>query len=778
MRILINKRSDFTNNATMGEVYNNKEGNDGAAGEEETFDKTVSCMPTGLLGVSGRGNSSQSNSSRSGRNKKFDKSKFPEGHPNSNNPSVTAAADTEEATAATTDKKKKGLLSFLSSRKSNKDVDLNMTGDDDESVELPLEENKYNVNALNVPVLDDDQDGPGVDKDVDQLLDDPYAELEGRQYPSNSTSKEALMNDPEYDEEEDSKKRFLMGLVSKSFFLLGAILFLVLAVHDLKRVKNAGPPSEADLAAAANTQDNMGIAFVNASVSTTTSQDRSGVGLNNEATVENTWGVQRKSHNHHNTNSRHLQSSQNWYTEYWANLPGTIKEAAVLLGYDSQTWDAGDSVYTDRLYWHQLTSAQQEAAALVFNYNESSWNDFVDRFWENMANTPAPSFGSGTEAPTFAPDPKDTFYKNIWWDNLPTNVQDAAATLAYTKDSWDNDEWVLTKSLFWSQLTEEERNAADTMGYNEETWNEQNGGQTPPPIPASDESEENEDAGNANNGSDGDIVDDQDGSDNQGGDDTGSDDTTGVDGDGEGENGEGKDATKKNEVSSLVVNIIGEYPPESRGAKYRALYICAAICMMLVGILDGLQQKLAFHAVMILAGITGIMAGSFTMFKDENALNVCHSLSTHFFLLQAVLLIYSRLLLTYDNVVRKTLAVGDGLFAIGALMNVVVSYLRYDDTTESMGRAAVAAAVFWCIAALIYVGVTIVFWTRKTKSWKNNSEVQEDEVSIAESCNVVPSGDGGGECEIAYHEPTAEARKDALLQSSTDGNNENRKEEC
>lgn len=768
VRILINKRSDYTNNAIMGEFSRE----DTSAVEDGTTRTTLSIPNTST----GNGSSSRSRSQSSAR--KFDKKKLPNGHPtptknsstNSDNVNNNNDKDTVVAEDGENPSKKKGLLSFLSRGEGCTINNDTMVEGDDESVELPISDHKYDVKALRVPsILDQDNvKDEEVVQDVDTLLDDPYAELEGRKkQQQRQRGPEALMNDPDYEQEENSKKRFLMGLLSKTLFMIGAILFLVLATHDLKRVKNVGPSASViesneaatSALAAAATQEDLDINVNSTADIRAFKADRAFDG--NVATDTHVWGTRRG-----------LQQT-NWFTEFWVNLPANIKEAAMLLGYNQGKWDNAEPVYSDRLFWDQLTPGQKGAAALVFGYNERTWNDYVQRFMENLRDTSAPTF-KGTDAPSFAPDAPDPnkamFYKNLWWNQLPADVQQAAADLGHTEVSWNNEDPLLTNSLFWDQLTDVERAAAETMGYNQETWDAaSNGG----PLTANDEkegAEAEEEEGTAsdtefgNNDTSG-TNDENETETEADGDDSNASNSTemGMDGDNEDDSGEGQ----RNDVSSLVVNIVGKYPPEPRATKYQALYISAAFLVMIVGILDGFQQKLAFHAVMVLAGITGVMAGGFVMLRNANAFNICHSVSVHLFLLQAILLIYSRLLLTYDNVVRKTLGAADGLFAIGALVNVVVSYLRYDATTVPMARAAVAAGVFWVIAGLVYVGVTILFWTRTNNSWKSkqgSSIADDDEHSIAESCNVVPSGDGGEECEISYRgspmpEPSSSKRR-------------------
>jgi len=612
---------------------------------------------------------------------------------------------------------------------------------------------KYNTGAGAPSMLDQDDDVDADDieeeekeeedsniRDVNNLLEDPYAELEGRQYAGKDPDKnnttvsttEALMNDRDYEQEQEAKRELCIVFLSKMVFLVGAILFLVLAVQDLQRIQTKNTISTSS--SGATESNSMPVFQTNNTTAVEARNDDNEISDGTQKVADtHIWETRYLQQ----VEEEEEQEATNWYTEYWDELPPVIREAAMLLGYDQQTWDAAGSVYTDRLYWHQLTTEQQQAAILVFGYNEMTWNNFVEKFLENLATTPAPSLAvaSGTtENPTFAPvedqqqqeegatptADNDVYFKNLWWNQLPLEVQQAATTLGYTEETWNADQDPLFFNLFWDQLTGEEQEAASTMGYTQTTWDASKRGGNGGPNPSQNEANNNQGEEDQNLG--------------------------------------GEENSENNDISSIIVgnnDMRTNFPPEARGVQYQTVYIFAALCMVLVGILDGCQQKLAFHVVMVLAGITGVMAGGFTMFSNKNAFHACHSLSTHFFLLQTIFVIFSRLLLTYDNIVRKTLAVGDGLFAGGALVNVVVSYLRYDTTTPAMAKSAVAASIFWCVAGLIYVGITILFWMRQNKTWKYDERRNGDgdESSIAESCVLqVPSG--GGECEISYQEPS------------------------
>ncbi|KAG7368668.1 MATE efflux family protein [Nitzschia inconspicua] len=61
-------------------------------------------------------------------------------------------------------------------------------------------------------------------------------------------------------------------------------------------------------------------------------------------------------------------------------------------------------------------------------------------------------------------------YDEFDWDDLPSNIQEAAATLGYTEELWNNDQEPNTSDKEWDLLTEEEKKAAAVLGFNRKKW--------------------------------------------------------------------------------------------------------------------------------------------------------------------------------------------------------------------------------------------------------------------------------------------------------------------
>jgi hypothetical protein len=203
--------------------------------------------------------------------------------------------------------------------------------------------------------------------------------------------------------------------------------------------------------------------------------------------------------------------------------------------------------------------------------------------------------------------------------------------------------------------------------------------------------------------------------------------------------------------ASMIISTQGGYVGSgAHGRKYQILYCIAAACFIVVGILDSQREKLGYHAMMMLAGLFGMLSGGLIR-ENEYVSSICHSLSVHFFLVQALLVIYNRLPVTWDPVIRKVLWVADILFTVSALLNIVLSYLYYKDTEDmsvAMATTAVISAVFWCHTAIIYLAVTVLFW-KKSQKTEGNDKMEED--SVQNSCSVVPNGDG--EMDVVYDRP-------------------------
>ena len=76
-----------------------------------------------------------------------------------------------------------------------------------------------------------------------------------------------------------------------------------------------------------------------------------------------------------------LGSWEEFYNDYdWDELPKErssdeedVKAAAKALGYNEDAWDDDEEVSTDSLAWANLTTTEQEAAA-VMGYDECLWD--------------------------------------------------------------------------------------------------------------------------------------------------------------------------------------------------------------------------------------------------------------------------------------------------------------------------------------------------------------------------------------------------------------------
>merc|ERR1711937_873555 len=63
-------------------------------------------------------------------------------------------------------------------------------------------------------------------------------------------------------------------------------------------------------------------------------------------------------------------------------------------------------------------------------------------------------------------------YNEFDWDDLPDNIQDAAADLGYNKWIWESDDLQPeSDDKSWDELASVERKAATVLGYNKKMWN-------------------------------------------------------------------------------------------------------------------------------------------------------------------------------------------------------------------------------------------------------------------------------------------------------------------
>ncbi|KAG7369248.1 hypothetical protein IV203_031991 [Nitzschia inconspicua] len=61
-------------------------------------------------------------------------------------------------------------------------------------------------------------------------------------------------------------------------------------------------------------------------------------------------------------------------------------------------------------------------------------------------------------------------YDDYDWDELPKDVQEAAALLGYNKKLWDTDKEPDECDVYWRELSAEQQAAAAKLGYDQKEW--------------------------------------------------------------------------------------------------------------------------------------------------------------------------------------------------------------------------------------------------------------------------------------------------------------------
>ncbi|KAL3937928.1 MAG: hypothetical protein SGARI_001941, partial [Bacillariaceae sp.] len=198
-----------------------------------------------------------------------------------------------------------------------------------------------------------------------------------------------------------------------------------------------------------------------------------------------------------------------------------------------------------------------------------------------------------------------------------------------------------------------------------------------------------------------------------------------------------------------------EFPNEDYAAwvsQYMVLYFVAALGFLVTGILEVYAAKghfwsIVLYSVMILAALFGI-ASAMMVNKDEYVSIVLNAVSVHLFAVEAIAIIIQRCkslqtvgleeesLDDKGHYVRDScvglsilswLLVGDFCFFLGTSGDVVLSYFYIfeQDYIEHAG-AAIATAVFWLLASLIYLAATN-HELHQTKNYFKESGLREKE---------------------------------------------------
>lgn len=140
-----------------------------------------------------------------------------------------------------------------------------------------------------------------------------------------------------------------------------------------------------------------------------------------------------------------------------------------------------------------------------------------------------------------------------------------------------------------------------------------------------------------------------------------------------------------------------------------------ALCFVVVGAVDYCNTKKGIHIALILAGIFGVVAAA-TSKSNVTASLVCNLLSAHLFLLESLQWIWGHCMRTKldKNDSRQysllTAELGDAFFALGAMIDVVLSYIYLADKeqeemintqTSATTKGEVTSAILWFLAAVL-----------------------------------------------------------------------------
>jgi len=347
-------------------------------------------------------------------------------------------------------------------------------------------------------------------------------------------------------------------------------------------------------------------------------------------------------------------------------LPLEIQDAYSVLGYDATLWDAGGAVEVDDYYWDQMSPEQQEAA-LFIGYTKAAWDvgeegttaptlEQTEEPTANATEPPAVATAATTNSNSEDIEPEAVeagYYEDFDWDELSPRVQEAAVALGYDKALWNVGGVAKSDDFWWDELSPKQQTAAAILGYDKYSWN---------------------------------------GVDPETGETTATDDYVSYDDD-----------------YVFQVKATGTWV-----SKYMILYFSAALCFVFVGVLDLIREKHAFHVLMIIAGLAGV-ASAMMVEKDVRVSDILNLVSVHFFMLEAFTLFGSHkreALATSDSESRfmaTLLAFADLLFGVGALVDVIMSYLFFfDDTSDwdtNLSLVSIAASVLWLLCSLIYIAV-------------------------------------------------------------------------
>ncbi|KAI2509035.1 hypothetical protein MHU86_5411 [Fragilaria crotonensis] len=165
----------------------------------------------------------------------------------------------------------------------------------------------------------------------------------------------------------------------------------------------------------------------------------------------------------------------------------------------------------------------------------------------------------------------------------------------------------------------------------------------------------------------------------------------------------------------VVVAAVGLNHP-LRGTKFMLVSLFAAFLFSVVGVIDMLLIPRIMGAIMILAGVFGILS---VAIQDILASKVMNCISVHLFLMEAI----GQFILKRSEIgrlLRFYLRTGDVFWIFGSLTDVILSYVSLGGQyADSEAGAALFSSCLWLVSSLVFVSAAI--YVRVTMNGTNTT---------------------------------------------------------
>jgi len=156
----------------------------------------------------------------------------------------------------------------------------------------------------------------------------------------------------------------------------------------------------------------------------------------------------------------------------WDELTEKQKNAALLLEFDQEMWEAGLKTPACELSWDQMTPEQDDAATLL-GWNKATWDGDKDKVVEDQADDVAAVQDPLDGVPDSAPLEDEANEDKAWdysWAELTEEQRNAALILEFDQEMWEAGLKTPACELSWDEMTEAQEDAAALLGWNKATW--------------------------------------------------------------------------------------------------------------------------------------------------------------------------------------------------------------------------------------------------------------------------------------------------------------------